>query len=222
MILANGADRGQAQLPGTATAQGVGEAGPGAAAVALANPIGSGSPVTVPVKLDTTQAQEELPKATAELSQAAPAVTVPLAVGGGGEQITSYADLWSEFQAQQGKAFGGLLQGPDAGDRADNMVYRGTPGEFVLQRPSVRSLSRRYGIGVLHYINQFGELPKPRFAFGGMLGNIPAASAPAAGGGGLPVIINLNDRSYPLTADGGVHSSLASDLRIEVLKRGRR
>lgn len=65
------------------------------------------------------------------------------------------------------RAFGGPLPGRAPHDRADNMVYRGTPGEWVIQKPTVRQVERQHGAGAMAYFNRYGELPA--FAKGGSL-----------------------------------------------------
>lgn len=67
------------------------------------------------------------------------------------------------------RAFGGPLPGYSSHDRADNMIYRGTPGEWVIQRPSVRY----WGTDFMRAIN---ERRLPKFAFGGELGGNSMAS----------------------------------------------
>lgn len=65
------------------------------------------------------------------------------------------------------RAYGGPLPGIAPHDRADNMLYWGTPGEWVIQRPAVR----HYGAGILAAIN---SMRLPKFATGGALGSAAA------------------------------------------------
>lgn len=65
------------------------------------------------------------------------------------------------------RAHGGPLPGHAPHDRADNMVYAGTPGEWVIQRPTVRKVEKSFGPGAMAYFNRYGELPA--FADGGLL-----------------------------------------------------
>jgi hypothetical protein len=65
------------------------------------------------------------------------------------------------------RAHGGPLPGHAPHDRADNAVFAGTPGEWVIQRPTVRQVERRPGAGAKAYFNKYGELPA--FASGGLL-----------------------------------------------------
>ncbi len=60
-------------------------------------------------------------------------------------------------------AFGGQLPGSASHDRADNMLYWGTPGEWVIQRPA----ARYYGSAFMAALN---AMKLPKFATGGQLG----------------------------------------------------
>ena len=55
----------------------------------------------------------------------------------------------------QGYAFGGLIGGSDRGERADNVLVRATPGEYMLDRPTVR----RYGLPALEALRR-GTVPR--------------------------------------------------------------
>lgn len=119
-----------------------------------------------------------------------------------------------------GRAFGGPLPGSAPHDRADNMMYWGTPGEWVIQRPSVRY----YGSDFLRAIN---ERRFPKFAFGGELGFSAArrASVPAlrslatgAGGngqGGRPLVLDFGK----LGRFNASASDDAADNLVRVFKR---
>lgn len=61
------------------------------------------------------------------------------------------------------RAFGGPLPGSAPHDRADNMMYWGTPGEWVIQRPA----ARYYGAAFMAAIN---NMRLPKFAMGGQIG----------------------------------------------------
>lgn len=76
------------------------------------------------------------------------------------------------------RAYGGPLPGSAPHDRADNMLYWGTPGEWVIQRPAVR----HYGTALISALN---EMRLPKYALGGQLGhgafdrlNIPSINLP--------------------------------------------
>lgn len=88
------------------------------------------------------------------------------------------------------RAYGGPLPGFAPHDRADNMMYMGTPGEWVIQRPAVRY----WGADFLAAIN---AMRMPRFAFGGELGgsmvsrlSVPSV-APARQVAGQPDVLDL-------------------------------
>jgi hypothetical protein len=55
---------------------------------------------------------------------------------------------------------GGLLPGDQTGPNRDSVPWVGVPGEMVLQRPSVRELVRRFGNGVLNWLNNAHRWPR--------------------------------------------------------------
>ena len=91
----------------------------------------------------------------------------------------------------KGFAFGGLIGGADRGERADNVLIRATPGEYMLDRPTVR----HYGLSALEALRSRSvprEMLKPfasprlpasrsraAYAYGGEIGT----ASLAAGGG---------------------------------------
>jgi tape measure domain-containing protein len=90
------------------------------------------------------------------------------------------------------RAYGGPLPGRAPHDRADNVLYRGTPGEWVIQRPAVRY----WGPDFLAAIN---AMRVPQFAYGGQLGGatlasrltVPSVSPAPASASGDPAILDL-------------------------------
>jgi tape measure domain-containing protein len=102
-----------------------------------------------------------------------------------------------------GYAYGGMIDGPDQGARADNVTIRATPGEYMMDRPTVR----HYGVRAMEALRQriiprelFSNLSLPAmrpayagpgFAFGGEIGRQNAPSpAPQQ-----TTIVNLTDKS---------------------------
>lgn len=90
-------------------------------------------------------------------------------------------------------AFGGPLPGSAPHDRADNRLYWGTPGEWVIQRPAVR----HYGAAFIAAVN---AMKLPKFAYGGPLGGsainrlaIPSLGSSAAQGGSelAPLVLDF-------------------------------
>lgn len=66
-----------------------------------------------------------------------------------------------------GYAYGGQVQGPNKGARADNVTANLTPGEWVIDRPT----SEHYGAGVMAAISS-GSIP--REVLSGYGGNVPS------------------------------------------------
>lgn len=103
------------------------------------------------------------------------------------------------------RAYGGPLPGTAPHDRADNMLYWGTPGEWVIQRPTVRM----WGEANMRLINA-GQMP--RFAFGGQLGSAASRIAiPRL----TPKVYGANQKAQtPLVLDfgrlGGKHQASAT------------
>lgn len=80
----------------------------------------------------------------------------------------------SKNPRDRNRAYGGPLPGWAPHDRADNVTYQGTPGEWVIQKPTVRY----YGDSIMAAINA-GRIPKERlqgYAYGGKLGEASTAT----------------------------------------------
>lgn len=138
---------------------------------------------TIEVQADITDADNKVKGLQAQLAELAKGVTVPVNVA-----QTGNAAVDSTAPAV-GRAFGGPLPGWAPHDRADNVAYWGTPGEWVIQRPAVRY----WGEDFLRAINA-GKMP--RFAFGGQIGGsavsrlrIPTVST--GGVGSQPDVLDL-------------------------------
>ena len=97
-------------------------------------------------------------------------------------------DLGSDAQ---GLAYGGQLAGSAPHDRADNRLFWGTPGEWVIQRPA----ARYYGAAFMAALN---AMRLPKFALGGQIGGsaidrlrvpaltpVPSPRGPGVGSGNL-------------------------------------
>jgi hypothetical protein len=142
--------------------------------------------------------------AASQAAQAAvPPIIVPIAVGPTGA-IGSYADLQAEFARQQeGFAAGGLLRGPGTGT-SDSMLARVSNGEYVVNAASTRQF--------LPLLQSINRMRLPRFAAGGAVSTNPTAS----------YRFDLNGRSISGTGAAAEVTAFASELRREVLRRGRR
>lgn len=121
---------------------------------------------TVQVNADATQAASAVKEAIPDQKT----VVIKTVVDG----VPTFSDqVSSDLLNIPGRAWGGPLPGWAPHDRADNMIYRGTPGEWVVQLPAVRY----YGDDFMRRLN---SMQLPRYAHGGMLGGISAqASLPA-------------------------------------------
>jgi hypothetical protein len=142
--------------------------------------------------------------AASQAAQAAvPPIIVPIAVGPTGA-IGSYADLQAEFARQQeGFAAGGLLRGPGTGT-SDSMLARVSNGEYVVNAASTRQF--------LPLLQSINRMRLPRFATGGAVSTNPTAS----------YRFDLNGRSISGSGPADQVTAFASELRREVLRRGRR
>ena len=98
------------------------------------------------------------------------------------------------------------------------MIYRGTPGEWVIQRPAVRY----WGSSFLRAIN---DMRMPRFAYGGELGADQRATVAGMDGGAgkTPVVLQWPDGSRsPMSASDSVADQILGVFRRAALQRGRR
>jgi len=131
-------------------------------------------------------------------------------------------DLLGDLPA---RAYGGPLPGIARHDRSDNMLYWGTPGEWVIDRPTVR----RYGTKFMRDLLA-GRVP--RYAYGGeiggasMLNRVSAPSLPMGGGSAstkTPIVLQWPDGSRsPMSADADVADQVVRLFRTAALQRGRR
>lgn len=112
----------------------------------------------VDVKIDAAVAK------IAQLDAAAEALKSKLAgLGGVANQASPVAAADINSAGLGGFAYGGPLPGSAPHDRADNRLFWGTPGEWVIQRPA----TRYYGAAFMAAIN---AMKLPKYAFGGQIG----------------------------------------------------
>ena len=129
----------------------------------------------------------------------------------------------------KGFAFGGLIGGQDKGERADNVLIRATPGEYMLDRPTVR----HYGVSALEALRRRSvprELLEPfasprlpasggkrtAYALGGEIGNasLTEGGGRASGNEGLTVI---NDMDFQREFDRALASERGRRVLINIL-----
>lgn len=114
------------------------------------------------------------------------------------------------------RAYGGPLPGTAHHDRSDNMLYWGTPGEWVIDRPTVRRYGTRFMRDLLA-----GRVP--RYAYGGEIGGasvlnrVAAPSLPVGAGGG-----QSGGAGDPLVLDfgrlGKFNATVPRDVRSELIR----
>lgn len=114
-----------------------------------------------------------------------------------------------------GRAYGGPLPGRAYGDRSDNVIYRGTPGEWVIQRPAVRY----WGSSFIRAIN---EMRMPKFAYGGELGQEQRAALGDQGSRESIVLQWPDGSRSPMSASRDVADDVLRLFRAAALQRGRR
>jgi hypothetical protein len=116
-----------------------------------------------------------------------------------GSSVTSGATL--------GFATGGLLTGPGT-STSDNILLRGSPGEFMVKASAVR----QYGVGFFNALNN-GKIP--RFADGGLIGGT-SSGGNVTTVGGVQVIVNNNSSSQVTATDAGIGTDGLRQIIIEV------
>ena len=119
-------------------------------------------------------------------------------------------------------AFGGALPGHAPHDRADNMLYWGTPGEHVMQIPAVRYYGRAF-------MNAVNHMRLPKYAFGGALGGsavsrlaIPSLSSGAGAAAGKNLTLVLDGQRYQASASNDTIDRLTAFVSREALRKGGR
>lgn len=116
------------------------------------------------------------------------------------------------------RAYGGRLPGVAHGDRSDNVLYWGTPGEHVIQIPAVRYYGRAF-------IDGINNMRIPRHGFGGEIAGAAAPGLAQATGPGDMVGANLvvpGVGSFPVKTTADVHGAMSRAFRIAALKAGGR
>lgn len=119
-------------------------------------------------------------------------------------------------------AYGGPLPGSAPHDRADNRLYWGTPGEWVIQRPAVRY----YGAAFVAAVN---AMKLPKYALGGEIGAsaisrlaIPGLSSGARESSGKNLTLVLGGERYAVGASNDTIERLTSFVSREALRKGGR
>ena len=112
----------------------------------------------IEVKVELADAETKIKGFIKQLDAIPESKTITVnTVNAGGAAVPAVPDVTTA------RAFGGPLPGSAPHDRADNMLYWGTPGEWVIQRPA----ARYYGAAFMAAIN---NMRLPKFAMGGQIG----------------------------------------------------
>lgn len=124
-----------------------------------------GEAATLQVNAEIAEAMNNLAAVEAKIAALpdSKTITVNVIESSKAPRDTSGMSYQDKVDAIPARAYGGPLPGHAPHDRADNMLYWGTPGEWVIQRPAVRYWGREF----LAAIN---AMRMPKFAFGGQLG----------------------------------------------------
>jgi hypothetical protein len=171
------------------------------------------------LKADITQAEAQITALKQQLDELKDkTVTITVNTVSTAPADTSGMTREELIESIPGRAYGGPLPGRAFSDRSDNVIYRGTPGEWVIQRPAVRY----WGANFLQAIN---EMRMPRFAYGGELGaDQRQALADYEGAGSkTPIVLQWPDGSRsPMAASADVADQVVRLFRTAALQRGRR
>ncbi len=158
---------------------------------------------SIEVKAEVEDAKNKISGLEQQIAALPDSKTITVNVVTNGSLPAAAADM-----AVPARAYGGPLPGVAPHDRADNMLYLGTPGEWVIQRPAVRF----WGPEFMAAIN---AMRMPRFAFGGELGGsmvsrlrVPSIT-PAGAGRSAPDVFDFG-------ALGKVRVSKTSDTAKDV------
>lgn len=161
----------------------------------------------VQIKIDSAMALLDALEARAQ--------AVKAALAAGGISPTSPADASASGSGASGipaRAYGGPLPGFAPHDRADNVIYRGTPGEWVIQRQAVRF----WGSDFIASIN---AMKLPKFAYGGEIGKSAASRLSMPGINQQVGSLPDNKARTPLVLDfgkaGSVETTVMSDQEFE-------
>jgi hypothetical protein len=165
-------------------------------------------------KIQVTADQEAIDKTLADIEKVKAALasipkSVTTNVQVAGTQVSNGNAEISQY------AYGGILGGHSPHDRADNLLFWGTAGEGVVNRPAMRY----YGKSMLDAIN---SLSLPKYANGGVLGDLSLPSVPAGSElAGDTVNITLPGMgTYQVKATKATSRNMQDDIRRAALMHG--
>lgn len=174
----------------------------------------------IEVSLKTDELKANIADLEAELAKLTAPRQIPVSIVKTGGDAPVPADT-------PARAFGGPLPGRAPHDRADNQLYWGTPGEWVIQRPAVR----HYGAAFIAAVN---AMRLPKYAMGGQVGSrairnisVPSVSADRGMGPGsastTPLVLDFGHLGrHQASATPDVAQALVDVVRREALRKGGR
>lgn len=176
----------------------------------------------IEVDADITKADTQIKGLKNQLDELAKGTTVPVNVVTNGAPAAAPAP-------EVARAYGGPIPGYAPHDRADNVLMWATPGEFMVQRPTVK---QRGALAFLRDFNIRGmaairDWNLRGYAFGGEIGGsvirqLSVPSVSAAGSTAAPDVLDLGElgririRKTDTTAD-----DVAGVIRLARLRYGR-
>ena len=179
----------------------------------------------IEIKVEMTDAETKIKGLKGQIDALPESKTVTVTVNtvgnGGAAANADWAGLAAAGPVPE-FAFGGPLPGHAPHDRADNMLYWGTPGEWVIQRPA----ARYYGPAFMAAVN---AMKLPKFASGGLLGasaidrlRVPAMPAAASQAAARNLTLVLDGQRYGVSAGNDTVDRLAAYVSREALRKGGR
>lgn len=187
---------------------------------------------TIEVKADITDAETKIKGIQNQLNDLAKGIVIPATIATNGAPANPAAGLPMLEPYLPTRAYGGPLPGSAPHDRADNVIYRGTPGEFLIQRPTVKQAG---ALAFLHDFNRRGmaavnDWKIPGHAFGGEIGGsainrlaVPQLPSRASQANeSLYGNFYLDANRYEMKASRSTFEDLANHLSRQALKKGGR
>ena len=179
----------------------------------------------IEIKVEMTDAETKIKGLKGQIDALPESKTVTVTVNtvgnGGAAANADWANLAVAGPVPE-FSFGGPLPGHAPHDRADNMLYWGTPGEWVIQRPA----ARYYGPAFMAAVN---AMKLPKFASGGLLGasaidrlRVPAMPAAASQAAARNLTLVLDGQRYGVSAGNDTVDRLAAYVSREALRKGGR
>lgn len=184
----------------------------------------------IEVKVELADAESKIKGFKAQIDAIPETKTTTLIVNTAGAGSAPGFSDWAKL-AEDGPvpefALGGPLPGHATHDRADNMLYWGTPGEWVIQRPA----ARYYGAAFMAALN---AMRLPKFAVGGQIGGsaidrlrVPSLASGIHGRSSdsssvRNLTLVLGNERYGVSAEDDVIGRLSDFVSREALRKGGR